>query len=289
MSGLDLPPGFAEVPDMSDRIARLGRRPFGSGGSAAVAVAAVAESGLARIQRTRKLRLAVHPGDEPLFSRDDASHWGGICVELGGRLANFLGVELEPVETTAGNAALFVADGQIDLFYDFDAATGPTPGLDRSQPLFNDFCVLVSAGKFAPKTWDALDVPETTLAVAVGSPQAALVQRLVAHATITGFKNREEAIAAVLSARSDAFAASLFVALLARKRYPGLAPPVLPSPYMLMPVLAVMAGDEDHRLRDAVERWRAENRANGNMREWLLAALGKFGIDPSEMPTQLSL
>jgi len=272
---------------MSDRAATQGRLRFGR---AAAAAAAPAESaGFARIQRSRTLRLAVHPGDEPLFGRDEAGRWSGICVALAARLANSLGAELEPVETTAANAAQFAADGQIDLFYEFDAGAGPTPGLERSQTLFNDFCVLLSEGKFAPKTWDDLDVPETTLAVAVGSPQAALVQRLIANATITGFKTREEAIGAVLSTRSDAFAASLFVALLARKQHPALGPAILPAPYMQMPALAVMAAEEDHRLRDRVNAWGAENRANGSIREWIFGALGKFGIDPSEMPSQVSL
>jgi polar amino acid transport system substrate-binding protein len=271
----------------SERMVRPVSPRSASGGLVPVA-ATPRESSLVRIERTKELRLAAAPGDEPHFRHDPTGHWDGVCVELVRQLAAVFGVALELVETTPANAPLDLADGKFDLLYDFDMA-GSAPGPDRSQPLFDDFCALVSTARFQPKTWDALDVPETMIAVEIGSPQAALIRRLVTNATITGFKTREEALDAVISGRSDAFPTSIFTALLARQRHPALGPPVLPSPYMPMPAVLAMAEDEDHRLRDVIDHWRAENRENGKIREWILAALSKFGIEPNQIPSGLSL
>ncbi|HZT88333.1 MAG TPA: transporter substrate-binding domain-containing protein [Stellaceae bacterium] len=252
------------------------------------AAATPEENPLQRIERAKELRFSGYAGMEPYFGRDAAGRWGGVCIELAEQLARFLAVEFRVVETTPADAPAELAAGRLDLGCDSNAAPEADSAVERSRPLFDDFCVLVGHGKFAaPTTWDALDVPETTIAVGTGSPEAALVQRLVVRATITGFRTRQDAVSAVLSGRSDAFPAPVFAALLERKRHPALGPPVFPSPYMPMQPVLAMAAEPEHRLRDLIDKWHAENR--GKFRDWILSALAKYGIDAKDLPPQISL
>jgi hypothetical protein len=54
----------------------------------------------------------------------------------------------------------------------------------------------------------------------------------------------------------------------------------------MQPVLA-MAAEPEHRLRDLIDKWHAENR--GKFRDWILSALAKYGIDAKDLPPQISL
>jgi len=181
-----------------------------------------------------------------------------------------------------------IAAGRLDLACRFDPSLMTAGGVDQTATLFDDVYVLLTEGRFEPKSWTALDVPESRLAFERGSPQTPNVERLAGNATITGFRTRAEAIEAVLSGRSDGFLGPVFVALLERKRHPQLAAPVLLTPPAAMPVAGVVAADADHRLRDAIDAWCRENRGNGKLREWILAALGEFGIAPGGLPADLA-
>src|SRR5207302_2524476 len=58
------------------------------------------EPNLARILRTRKLRVGAPVGEEPYFYKSSATgHWNGFLVAMAGDLAAALGVELAVVET----------------------------------------------------------------------------------------------------------------------------------------------------------------------------------------------
>jgi polar amino acid transport system substrate-binding protein len=228
-------------------------------------------------------------GDEPYFSRGPAGHWTGVCIKLADEFARSLGAVLEPVETAPAHALSEVANDRLDLVYRFDPMAKTPAGVEWTRPLFNDAYGLLTRGRFDPKSWAALDVPQSLIAFDRGSPQAAIVRRLAGDATITGFRTRDEAIGAVLSGRSDGLVASILVALLARRQHPQLAAPVLPTPKAAVPIVLGVKADADHRLRDKVNAWCAENRGNGKMRAWILAVLARFGIQPEEIPPKVAL
>src|SRR5690242_12386904 len=107
----------------------LSRREFGGG----LAVGAVArrrgsetpppssappakEPNLARILRTKKLRVGGLSGEEPYFYRG-AARWAGFLVTMAEDLAAALGVELAIVEANWAELATDLHAGKIDLAF----------------------------------------------------------------------------------------------------------------------------------------------------------------------------
>jgi len=277
----------------------LSRRGFG----ATLAVAAVArgrgsrpiepqpskrEGNLARILRTKKLRLAGLAGEEPYFGKDLAKgRWDGFCVEMGEDLAAELGVGLQVVESGWTDWAVDLQAGRIDLSW-LNPALKRALLVDFSVPLFNDTLAIVARKDFAPRSWGELNRPESRIAADIGSRHEEIIQRIADNATITGFKTRDEAILAVEAGRADCVVLTALLAVTLLKRRPQVGELVVPTPDVGAPICAALPYDEDRRLRDVVNAWAEDNRGRGRIREWIMASLSRLGIGPADLPPAVS-
>lgn len=280
----------------------LSRREFG-GGLAAGAVARrrgsepppassappAKEPNLARILRTKKLRVGGLSGEEPYFYKEaaPAARWAGFLVPMAEDLASALGVELAIVEANWAELATDLHTGKIDL------ALGPTPTAARAMfadfaaPLFHDTYAVLARKGFAPKSWTELNVPESLVAVDTGSSREEAVRRLAGNAAITGFKTRDEALLAVQSGRADCFVATALFALAALKRDPQIGELVVPTPHLRVALCPAVPYDDDRRFRGVVDAWSQDNRDLGQIRKWITAGLAKLGIADGELPPDL--
>jgi polar amino acid transport system substrate-binding protein len=280
----------------------LSRREFGGGFAAAAAVRRrssqppatspqppAKEPNLARILRTRKLRVGAPAGEEPYsYKSSPTGHWNGFLVAMAGDLAAALGVELAIVETNWTDMVTNLHTGQIDLAY------GPSPTAQRamfadfSTPLFYDTYAILARKGFAPKSWAELNVPESLVALDTGSAREEAARRFAGNAAITGFKNRDEALLAVQSGRADCFLATVLFALAALKKNPQIGEIVVPTPQLRVPVCPALPYDDDRRFRGVVDAWSEQNRDAGQIRTWIMAGLAKLGIEPSDLPSDVS-
>ena len=238
----------------------LSRREFGAG---LTAVAAVRRRGadhpapppppneptLARILRTKRLRVAGLIGEEPYFQKDPSrGQWSGICVTMARNLAAELGVEVAVVESAQADLAADLHAGKIDLAY-----LNPTAqrGMfaDFAAPLFHDTYAVVARKGFAPKGWSEINVPQTLLAVDSGSVREEMARRFAGNAAITGFKTREEALAAIQSGRGDCFVTTVFLGLITLKKNPQLGDLIVPTPYLRAALCPGVPYDNDRRFR----------------------------------------
>jgi len=251
--------------------------------------AAPRESTFQRIRRTGKLRLGGFLGEEPYFGRQAGGRWEGVCVALAQALATALEAEIEIVEAPVAGIAAEVASGKFDLAFVREPDGSRTGGVEATEPIFYDCCAVLPHAGFEAAQWVDLDIPQTRIAVDIGSADEALARRLAGSATITGFKTREEAIAAVLSGRSDCAVSPALAALLTHKHNPQLGAMSLPAPYARLPVGGLIAAEQDRGLYDAIASWRNENRGNGKIRDWVLIGLARFGIAADELPPDLQL
>ena len=81
------------------------------------------EPNLARILRTRKLRVAALSGEEPYTYREHSSGpWSGLCLLMAQDLAAQLGVEVALSESSWAETVTDLHTGKIDLAY----MPGPT-------------------------------------------------------------------------------------------------------------------------------------------------------------------
>jgi polar amino acid transport system substrate-binding protein len=247
------------------------------------------EPNLARILRTRRLRIGGPVSEEPYFYKNSTTgQWGGFLVAMAGDLAAALGVELAIVETNWAEMVTDLHTGKIDLAY------GPSPTAQRAMfvdfctPLFHDTYAILARNGFAPKSWAELNVPESLVGVDTGSAREEAVRRFAGNAAITGFKTREEALVAVQSGRVDCFVATVFFALAALKKNPQLGELVVPTPQLRAALCPAAPYDDDRRFRGVVDAWSEDNRGIGQIRNWIMAGLANLGIEPSDLPPDVS-
>ena len=279
----------------------LSRREFAGGMAAAAAVRRNAperpaappeparEPNLARILRTRRLRVGAPLGEEPYSYKNSATgQWSGFLVAMAGDLAAALRVELAIVETNWADLVTDLHTGKIDLAY------GPSPTAQRamfadfSTPLFHDTFAILARKGFAPKSWSELNVPESLVAVDTGSAREEAVRRFAGNAAITGFKTREEALLAVQSGRADCFVATVFFTLAALKKNPSIGELIVPAPQLRTARCLAVPYDDDRRFRGVVDAWSEDNRGIGQIRNWIMAGLANLGIEPSDLPSDVS-
>ena len=279
----------------------LNRREFGGGMAAAAAVRRHAperpatppeparEPNLARILRTRRLRVGAPLGEEPYSYKNSATgQWSGFLVAMAGDLAAALRVELAIVETNWADMVTDLHTGKIDLAY------GPSPTAQRamfadfSTPLFHDTFAILARKGFAPKSWSELNVPESLVAVDTGSAREEAVRRFAGNAAITGFKTREEALLAVQSGRADCFVATVFFALAALKKNPQIGELIVPTQQLRAARCPAVPYDDDRRFRGVVDAWSEDNRGTGQIRNWIMAGLANLGIEPGDLPSDVS-
>jgi polar amino acid transport system substrate-binding protein len=247
------------------------------------------EPNLARILRTRRLRVGGPVSEEPYFYKNSATgQWRGFLVTMAGDLAAALGVELAILETNWAEMVTDLHTGKIDLAY------GPSPTAQRamfadfSTPLFHDTYAILARKGFAPKSWAELNVPESLVSVDTGSAREAAVRRFAGNAAITGFKTREEALLAVQSGRVDCFVATVLFALAALKKEPQIGEIVVPTPQLRAALCPAVPYDDDRRFRGVVDAWSEDNRGIGQIRNWIMAGLANLGIGPSDLPPDVS-
>jgi len=279
----------------------LSRREFAGGMAAAAAVRRHAperpatppeparEPNLARILRTGRLRVGAPLGEEPYSYKNSATgQWSGFLVAMAGDLAAALRVELAIVETNWADMVTDLHTGKIDLAY------GPSPTAQRamfadfSTPLFHDTFAILARQGFAPKSWSELNVPESLVAVDTGSAREEAVRRFAGNAAITGFKTREEALLAVQSGRADCFVATVFFALAALKKNPQIGELIVPAPQLRAARCPAVPYDDDRRFRGVVDAWSEDNRGTGQIRNWIMAGLANLGIEPGDLPSDIS-
>jgi len=279
----------------------LSRREFAGGMAAAAAVRRHAperpatppeparEPNLARILRTGRLRVGAPLGEEPYSHKNSATgQWSGFLVAMAGDLAAALRVELAIVETNWADLVTDLHTGKIDLAY------GPSPTAQRamfadfSTPLFHDTFAILARQGFAPKSWSELNVPESLVAVDTGSTREEAVRRFAGNAAITGFKTREEALLAVQSGRADCFVATVFFALAALKKNPQIGELIVPTQQLRAARCPAVPYDDDRRFRGVVDAWSEDNRGTGQIRNWIMAGLANLGIEPSDLPSDVS-
>ncbi|MBV8504270.1 MAG: transporter substrate-binding domain-containing protein [Alphaproteobacteria bacterium] len=279
----------------------LSRREFGGGLAAGAAMhrrgaerlapplAPANEPNLARILRTKKLRVAALAGEEPYFHRDPKSgQWTGFCVAMAQDLAAGLGVEIALSEANWADAATDLHAGKIDLAYSPSPTVQQAMFADFGAPLFHDAYTILARKGFAPKSWAELNVPESLVAVDEGSAREETARRFAGNAAITGFKTRDEALVAVQSGRADCFVATALCALALLNKNPEIGELIVPTPILRAAICPAVPYDGDRRFRGVVDAWSEDNREVGRIRNWVMAGLTASGIAPGDLPPDVS-
>jgi polar amino acid transport system substrate-binding protein len=222
---------------------------------------------------------------EPWFFKDPATQqWSGFGISLGKALADSLGVKLEIVEVTWGNAIAALQGNRIDLMAVLDDTPEREQAADfpKNPLLYYALAVLVRDG-LDVKSWADLNRKDVTIAVTQGTTIDAHVTKVAPNATILRFPSNAETMAAFQSGRADA--ASMFhppMVILSQKVGKGHI--VLPAPVYSAASSIAVRKEPDGRFRDWLDTAVARYYASNQTQVWYEEFLRSRGIDPGKVP-----
>jgi polar amino acid transport system substrate-binding protein len=248
------------------------------------------ESTFDRVRRTKTLRIAALPGELPYFQKDITSgEWSGACIDMSKDIAKVFDAQLVYVESTYGNSVLDLQSNKIDLAF----ALNPTPAralsIGFTHPMIVHPFGCVARKGFDPSTWDDLNKPEIRVVYDIGSLHETAAKRYCPKAQLTGYKTRDDCTLAMQSGRADAHILAAILGLSAIGKNPSLGSyHLLNDPLVALPSCLGIQREPDTRFADVINAWIDFNRGTGQIREWLLDGLAKFGVTREQVPATLS-
>ncbi|MFE0758653.1 transporter substrate-binding domain-containing protein [Inquilinus sp. NPDC058860] len=253
--------------------------------STSAAAQDAAQNTFDRILANKKLRLGAVASGAPWFMKNQATgEWAGQFYDLGSALAADMGVELELVETTWGNAVLDLQADKIDIMFGLNPTPKRAMAVDFTGPVYDSALVVIARPDFAPKTWAELNNPEVKISVDMGSAHDQVASRLCPNAQIVRFKSIDEATLALRSGRVDAQCIFWMGGVRAVKRDPDLGKVVVPQPLFGSTSNAAVRREADKTWRDFVSTWITYSRGLGLVREAVVASLAKVELSLDDIP-----
>ncbi|MGJ7503443.1 transporter substrate-binding domain-containing protein [Variovorax sp. ZT5P49] len=248
-----------------------------------------AESSLARVQRTKVLRVGAVAGAIPYFAKDiTTGKWEGFGPDFAESLGQKLGAKVEYVETTWGNAVLDLQSNKIDAMF----GMAPTPARKEvvgfSDTLFDNTYTVVCKKGVPQKTWEQLNSPDMKIVVDVGSSHDQLATRVLPKADVSRLENSGAATMSLQAGRSDCQVLVILLAqpLLAKRGSIGTM--YIPQPVYTAPVSIGLRKETDTGMQKAVNTWLTDVRAKGEVRSIILKNMEKLaGVPASAFPPEI--
>lgn len=230
------------------------------------------------------LRIGVAQSPPWFFRPSSGADWTGVGVSLGQQMADDLGVELETFETSWGNAVAALQADQMDLMFILDATPQRALAVDfPSAPSIYYAMAVMHAEDFEVDTWEALNVAETSIAVAQGTAIDSFISRTMPEAEIQRFAGQAEAVAAYQSGRTD-LVAMFHPALISFRQRLGQGEITLPTPIFASASSAGVRPMEDTSFRDWVSTALAYYYNTGRTQQYFEETLEVLGVAPDSVP-----
>jgi polar amino acid transport system substrate-binding protein len=277
----------------------IGRRGIAAGAALLPAAAVIssahaqgaAENTMARIQRTKVLRIAALPGQLPYFNKNIATgNWSGSCIEMAKSIAQVFGAKLDYIEATYGTSVLDLQTNKVDLAF----ALNPTPqralSIGFTHPMIiHPFGCLAKHG-LNPTKWDDLNKPDLRVSFDIGSLHETLSRRFAPDAQHVGFPNTDQAILALQTGRVDVVILAALLGLGAIGRNPSLGPwHLLGDPLIaLQSCFGIQPQEQYGGFATVLNAWLDYNRGIGQIREWLIEGLTQEGVKREQIPSTLT-
>ena len=248
-------------------------------------LALAAESSLERIKASGKLRIGGIPDGAPYYQKSlTDGAWRGFYIDICGKLAADLGLELSILETTWGNSVLDLQANKIDVFFGLNPTPERQKVIDFSGPVFkNSFSLVVKDG-VTGSSWADFDRSDMRIAVDAGSSHDAAVSRHTPQAQISRLKTQSDATAALQSGRVDAQCLVLVLALALKAKNAKAGTVVIPTPADFTTSNAGYRREADTSWQDYVNAWIETHRENGFIRNAIVANMALIGVNESDFP-----
>jgi polar amino acid transport system substrate-binding protein len=254
------------------------------------AVSAETTSSWEQILGSKKLRLGCPLGepwcfkdltnsDKPGAVRSGGVVWRGVSVNLAKSIADAMGVELEIVETTWGNAVAALQSNQFDFMFILDATPERAMAVDFFGPVLWYPVALLVKDDFAPTTWAAMNDPKYKFGAPLGTTFVSALQKYVPKATVSTFQATNDVIAAFQAGRIDGVTGTGPNADVTRLRL-NMGKTIVPTPAVALSTGGAVRKEQDRRWRDYLQTVVTYYYETGKTQEIYEQFLAYRGLDP---------
>jgi polar amino acid transport system substrate-binding protein len=263
---------------------------------ATAAPALAQQSTWQRILETKTLRLGA-PIHDPWAFKDPSNSsepgavkvgdttWRGVAPVLAKEMADSLGVKLEIVETTWGNAVAGLQANQFDLVYALDGTPQRAASIDFvPAPIMWYGVSILGQPTVKAERWEDLNDGKLRIGVPLGTTLDKAVTERAPNAQISRFQTTNEMLAAFQSGRVDAVSAMGPGLELARGRM-KMGVVTMPEPAILYPTTCGIRQEVDPRWRNYLTTVNQYFQTSGKANQALLEAYKFRGVDIATVKT----
>ncbi|MFT4150393.1 MAG: transporter substrate-binding domain-containing protein [Paracoccaceae bacterium] len=205
--------------------------------------------------------------------------WRGVSVQLGKSIADAMGVKLEVVETTWGNAVAGLQANQFDFMFVLDATPERALAIDFAGPILWYPVALLVPEDFKPTTWAEMNDPQYTFGAVTGTTFVRALEKYTPKANIVTFQQSSEVIAAFQAGRIMGSTGTGPNADVARTRL-GVGKTLVPTPVQAYSTGAGIRKEADKRWRDYLQVAVTYYYDNGTTDGFYRDFLAWRGLDP---------
>ena len=244
-----------------------------------------------RIMESKKLRVGAAPA-EPWYFKDTTPStapgavkvgnavWRGVGPAVGKELAEAMGVELEIVETTWGNAVAGLQAGQFDVMFLLDGTPKRALAVDFVPvPLLWYPVVVLGKEDLKIQAWRELNDPKHKIGTVLGSSMDQFFTKNASRATVSRFQNNNELLAAFQAGRVDGIVVVGPYAELARARI-NMGKVWVPKPAAALAAGTAIRYDVDTRWKDYLTTSLQYFYTTGQIQDIYNQFLEFRGVDP---------
>jgi len=241
------------------------------------------------IMATKKLTVCVIPSYQPYPWKDSAGVWQGFFPEMGRDVAKSLHVTPEFVETTQATIVLDLQNNKCDAYFAFNVTPERALAIDFAGPIYTLGCIFIDRKGWQPpgNHWADFNDPKIHICYLIGTSLEQQLKRFDPRAPLIGLSKVDDCLLAVQSGRADSYLAATLDGLVTKQKNPQLGDLVFSQPANALPSYAGIRMDSDGRFQKFMQRWSGYNRANGNVAQWLIGALEKYGVSPATIPVDI--
>lgn len=211
-----------------------------------------------------------------------------VCRQMVADLSEKMGKPLTVKwhETTWQGVVLDLQAGRIDIFPGMTATEERKKALDMAGPLYRmTDCVIAGKNAETKATWEEYNSADVTFAMVTGTAQTQFIKDELPEAKVMTLKEMSEAVMAVQSGRADFLLQELPICLQTFSTATGVfSGYTVPTPARGIPAAAGLRKDGDGRLRDFIQAWGEEKRADGSIVPLLITGFQAAGMDTSAIP-----
>ena len=238
-----------------------------------------------QIMDSKKLRIGGVANGAPWTVKDqNTGKWGGQFVDIAAALASDMGVQLEVVETTWGNAILDLQANKIDVMFGMNPTPKRALAVNFTGPVYNSGLVMIVRPGVTAKTWDEFNNPKIKIGVDMGSAHDQIATRLCPKAQIVRFKSLDEATMALSGGRVDAQCIFWQGGVRAVKQMPSLGKVIAPTPIFGSTSNAAVRREQDMTTLLFLNTWIVYAQGMGLVRAAVSDSLEKIGISLKDIP-----